>query len=130
MKEVESLEEEGKGENLSRQPLIEEPEDSEETIMTKEVVDGFGGGGRGRGRGNNGGNNRGNNGGGRGNNGGNREGDKSFGFPIADEETHTTMKNISPSVLPNFYGLRSEDPETFLFEFEVLCRTYDYMEDS
>ena len=53
-----------------------------------------------------------------------------FGFPIVDEETHATMKNISPSVLPNFYGLRSEDPETFLFEFEVVCRTYDYMEDS
>ena len=46
------------------------------------------------------------------------------------EETHTTMKNISPSILLNFYGLRSEDPETFLFEFEVLCRTYDYLEDS
>ena len=40
------------------------------------------------------------------------------------------MKNISPSVLPNFHGLRNEDPETFLFEFEVLCRTYDYLEDS
>ena len=91
--------------------------------MTEEVVDGFGGGGRGRGRGNNGGNN----GRGRGNNGGNMEGDNSFGFPIADEETHTTMKNISPSVLPNFYGLKSEDTETFLFEFEVLCRMYDYM---
>jgi len=101
--------------------------------MVEEVLDGeyslFGGGGRGRGRGNNGGGGRRNNGGGRGNNGGNREGDNSFGFPIVDEETHTTMKNISPSVLPNFYGLRSEDPETFLFEFEVLCRTYDCMED-
>ena len=69
--------------------------------MTEEVVDGFGGRGRGRGGGNNGGNN----GGGGGNNGRNREGDNLFGFPIVDEETHTTMKNISPSVLPNFYGL-------------------------
>eukprot|EP00253_Pinus_taeda_P006459 PITA_06459 len=58
------------------------------------------------------------------------DGDNSFGFPIVDEESRTTMKNISPSVLPNFYGLRSEDPETFLFEFEVVCRTYDYMEDA
>ena len=41
----------------------------------------------------------------------------SFGFPIVDEETNATMKNILPSVLPNFYGLKSEDPETFLFEF-------------
>jgi len=112
--EVESPEAE-EGETLSHSPLIEEPEDSEETIMTEEVVDGFGGGGRGIGRGG------GNNGRGRGNNGGNRDGDNSFGFPIADEETHATMKNILPSVLPNFYGLQREDPETFLFQFEVLC---------
>jgi len=37
------------------------------------------------------------------------------------------MKNISPSILPNFHGLRSEDPETFLFEFKVLCKSYDYL---
>ena len=114
IQEVESPEEE-KEETPSHPPFIEEledPEDLEEIIMT-EVVDGFGGRGRGREGGNNG---RGN-GGGRGNNGGNRDGDNSFGFPIADEETHTTMKNISPFVLPNFHGLRSEDPETFLFEF-------------
>ena len=62
-----------KKQKLSHKPLIEEPEDFEdyeETIMTKEVVNGFGGGGQGRGRGNNGG--------GRDNNGGNREGDNSF----------------------------------------------------
>jgi len=81
--------------------LIEEPEDSEnseETIMAEEVVDGILGGRRG-------GNNGGNNGGGGDNNEINTEGDNSFGFPIIDEETHTTMKKISPSVLPNFYGL-------------------------
>eukprot|EP00253_Pinus_taeda_P014105 PITA_14105 len=39
------------------------------------------------------------------------------------------MKNISPSSLPHFHGLTSEDPDTFLFEFAVLCRTYDYTED-
>jgi len=126
IKEVESPEEE-EGEIIPHSPLIEELEDSknyEKTIMIEEVVNGFRGGGRGRGR------RGGNNGGGRGNNGGNRDGGNSFGFHIADEETHTTMKNISPSILPNFYGLRSEDPKTFLFEFEVLCRTYDYVEDS
>ena len=64
--------------------------------MTKEVVDGFGGGGRGRGRGNNGG--------GRGNNGGNRDGDNSFGFPIADEETHTTMKKFHHLSSQTFMG--------------------------
>jgi len=40
------------------------------------------------------------------------------------------MKNISPSILPNFHGVRHEDLETFLFEFEVLCRSYDYLLDS
>ena len=80
--------------------------------MAEEIIDVFRG--RGRGGGNNGDNN------GEGNNGRNREGDNLFGFPIVDEETHTTMKNISPSVLPKFYGLRSEDPETFLCEFEVV----------
>jgi len=86
--------------------------DFEETIMAEEEQDRkfslFGGGGRERGRGNSGGGG-GDNGGGR----GNREVDNSFEFPIVDEETHTTMKNISPSVLPNFYGLRSEDLKHF-----------------
>jgi hypothetical protein len=36
------------------------------------------------------------------------------------------MKNIPPSSLPNFHGLESEDPDAFLFEFDVLCRSYDY----
>jgi len=33
------------------------------------------------------------------------------------------MKNIPPSILPNFKGMISEDPETFLFEFEIICRS-------
>lgn len=66
------------------------------------------GGGRGRGRGN----------------------PEPFGFPILDEDTTLTMKNISPSILPNFHGIRSEDPKTFLFEFEVLYRSYDYLNDA
>ena len=90
--------------------MAEEGEDGEFTLFRR------GGGGRGKG----------NNGGGT----GNREIDNSFGFPIVDEETNATMKNVSPSVLPNFHGLKGEDPETFLFEFEVLCKTYDYLEDS
>jgi hypothetical protein len=31
------------------------------------------------------------------------------------------MKNIPPSILPNFYGMPSEDPDAFLFEFDILC---------
>ena len=70
----------------------------------------IGGGGRGRGRGRDGGRGR-----------GEAKGDRGediidpylIGFPTFDEDTTATMKNISPSILPNFHGLRSEDPETF-----------------
>jgi hypothetical protein len=40
------------------------------------------------------------------------------------------MKNIPPSVLPNFYGSPFEDPDSFLFEFDILCRTYGYIYDA
>lgn len=50
-------------------------------------------------------------------------------FPIRETNGDTKMKNISPSALPHFHGLTSEDLDTFLFEFVVLCRTYDYAED-
>ena len=36
------------------------------------------------------------------------------------------MKNIPLSTLPNFHGLSTEDPDEFLFEFDILCRSYDY----
>ena len=39
------------------------------------------------------------------------------------------MKNIRPSSLPLFHGLNTEDPDTFLFEFFVICQTYDYTDD-
>ena len=51
--------------------------------------------------------------------GGNRGGDggkggrgdmEPFGFPILDEDTIIIMNNISPSILPNFHGVRQEDP--------------------
>ena len=37
------------------------------------------------------------------------------------------MKNIPPYFLPNFHGLRLEDLDTFLFEFEIFCRYYGYL---
>jgi hypothetical protein len=40
------------------------------------------------------------------------------------------MKNIPLSTLPTFYGKRSEDPNTFLFEFNILCRSYNYLQDT
>jgi hypothetical protein len=44
-----------------------------------------------------------------------------FEFPIGDIPGQALMKNIPLSTLPNFHGLESEDPNTFLFEFNVLC---------
>jgi hypothetical protein len=39
------------------------------------------------------------------------------------------MKNINPFTLPHFHGLVYEYHDTFLFEFAVICRTYDYTID-
>ena len=50
-------------------------------------------------------------------------------FPIREADGETKMKNISPSALPHFHGLTSEDPDTFMFEFFLVCRTYDYTSD-
>ena len=50
-------------------------------------------------------------------------------FPIQEIIRDMKIKNISPSALPHFHGLTTEDPDTFLFEFVVLCQTYDYVED-
>ena len=50
-------------------------------------------------------------------------------FPIRETNGDMKMKNISPSALPHFHGLTTEDPDTFLFEFVVFCRTYYYTED-
>ena len=36
------------------------------------------------------------------------------------------MNNISSSVLPHFHGKSTKDPDEFLFEFDILCRSYDY----
>jgi len=117
--------------------LIEESRESEEHYISSEesiMAEGEGeihnvndeesrlGERRGRGRGGGGDRNR---GGGRG-----RGNQDPSGFPILDEYTTLTMKNISPSILPNFHGKRNEYPETFLFEFEVLCISYDYLHDA
>jgi len=36
------------------------------------------------------------------------------------------MKAIPLQNIPTFHGMTLEDPDTFLFEFDVLCRGYDY----
>jgi hypothetical protein len=38
-----------------------------------------------------------------------------FGFPIQEIDINVQMKNIHPYVLPNFKGMRSEDPENLSF---------------
>jgi hypothetical protein len=53
-----------------------------------------------------------------------------FGFPILDTTHNVNMKNIALLTLPTFYGKRSEDPNTFLFEFDILCRSYNYLQDT
>ena len=53
-----------------------------------------------------------------------------FRFPILDTIQDVTMNNIPPSSLPTFYGKNNEDPDTFLFEFDVLCRIYNYLQDA
>jgi hypothetical protein len=57
-----------------------------------------------------------------------------FAFPIVDTPTllgdDIKMKNIPPSVLPNFFGLTTKDPDSFMFEFDIVCRTYGYTNDA
>ena len=40
------------------------------------------------------------------------------------------MKNISPSVLPRFHGKSAKDPDEFIYEFDILCCSYDYVTDA
>jgi hypothetical protein len=47
-------------------------------------------------------------------------------YPIVDTVSNDPMKSIPLHNLPTFHGLISEDPDAFLFEFDVLCRGYDY----
>jgi len=50
-------------------------------------------------------------------------------FPIRETNRDTKMKNINLSTLPHFHGLTTEDPNTFLFEFSVICQIYDHTDD-
>jgi hypothetical protein len=60
--------------------------------------------------------------------------EKSFstlGFPIDDLPRRVApMKNIPLSALPNFHGLSSKYLDEFLFEFDILCRSYDYISNA
>jgi hypothetical protein len=52
-----------------------------------------------------------------------------FEFPILDIKEDVKMKNINPPILLHFHGMDTYDLDTFLFEIEVLFRTYDYKND-
>lgn len=51
--------------------------------------------------------------------------ESTFKFPIKDRGEHMDeeikMKNTLSSVLPNFYGMASENLDSFLFEFDIVC---------
>lgn len=52
-------------------------------------------------------------------------GPNTFEFPISNNNQPFIINNISSSTLPNFHGSMTKDPNTFLFEFYLLCRSYD-----
>jgi hypothetical protein len=53
---------------------------------------------------------------------------ETFGFPLLDITIDVSMNNIPPSSLPPFHGISTEDPDSFLFEFNILCRSYNYID--
>jgi hypothetical protein len=55
---------------------------------------------------------------------------ETFGFPILDMDKDILMKNIPLSSLPHFRGMSTEDPDSFLFEFDILCRSYNYIDNA
>ena len=56
--------------------------------------------------------------------------EQTFRFPILDQAQNVVMKNINPSILPTFHGMSTEDPNAFIFKFDILCRSYNYMDDA
>ena len=51
-------------------------------------------------------------------------------FPIGNLGSGVPTKPIPLVALSKFHGLVSEDPNTFLFEFDIVCRGYDYTTDA
>ena len=54
----------------------------------------------------------------------------SIEFPIGYFRGDAPMKPIPSTTLPNFHGISYEDPNTFLFEFDVFYQGYDYIFDA
>jgi hypothetical protein len=47
-------------------------------------------------------------------------------YLIVDPIANAPMKETPLQNPPTFHGLISEDPDAIQFEFDVLCRGYDY----
>lgn len=50
-------------------------------------------------------------------------------YSIIDLVANALVKEIPLQNILTFHGMSSEDPNDFLFEFDVLCRGYDYTID-
>ena len=59
-----------------------------------------------------------------------QEDEQTFIFPILDQAPNVTMKNTNPSILPTFHGMITEDLNAFLFKYDILCRSYNYVDDA
>ena len=53
-----------------------------------------------------------------------------FRFPILDITKDVAMKNILLSSLPHLHGMSKKDRDSFLFEFDTLCRSYNYIDSA
>ena len=53
-----------------------------------------------------------------------------FSFPLLSLITNANFKNIPKNSLQDLYGLVTKDLDTFLFEFEIVCHSFDYNTDS
>lgn len=47
-------------------------------------------------------------------------------FSTRDPNEEGNLKNINPTALPNFHGMDSYDPNTLMFEFFVVYKTFHY----
>lgn len=54
----------------------------------------------------------------------------SINFPIGNIIGDVPLKPIPLTTLHNFHGLSSEDLDTFLLEFDIVCRGCDYITDA
>lgn len=50
-------------------------------------------------------------------------------FPIREIYGESNMNKINPFVLPHFCRLTTEDLDTFMFEFSIVWKNYDYTID-